>query len=91
MNASASPKPASGPVFGLTCPILMTRLWAFAGIARSTAGAAIAASPTRAPAPISFRREMPERCNADDISFFGMWNLPCVMAGRVPVIRRSRL
>jgi hypothetical protein len=51
----------------------MTRLWAFAGIARSTAGAAIAASPTRAPAPITIRREMPEgRRNVGDILFFGM-------------------
>ena len=45
MKPSASPKPASGPVLGLTWPILMTRLCALAGITRSTAGAATAPRP----------------------------------------------
>jgi hypothetical protein len=58
MKPSASPKPASGPVRGLTCPILMTRLWALAGIDRSTAGAAMAPIP----ALTSVRRLTP--CNA---------------------------
>ncbi len=42
MKVSASPKPASGPVRGLTWPILIVRLWALTGVARSTAGAAMA-------------------------------------------------
>src|SRR5581483_1775033 len=45
MKASASPKPASGPVFGLTWPILITADCAFAGSMRSTAGAASAPMP----------------------------------------------
>src|SRR5262245_273874 len=45
MNVSASPKPASGPVFGLTCPILMTCDWASTGKTRRTAGAAITPKP----------------------------------------------
>src|SRR5215831_18223789 len=45
MKPSASPNPASGPVRGLTWPILMTRLCAFAGMRRSTAGAASAPMP----------------------------------------------
>src|SRR5271156_5938208 len=45
MKPSASPKPASGPVFGLTWPTLMVFDWALAGIARSTAGATIVPSP----------------------------------------------
>src|SRR5215475_12547895 len=61
MKPSASPKPASGPVFGLTWPILMTRLWALAGITRSTAGAAMAPRPERT----SIRREMPELKSCD--------------------------
>src|SRR5262249_24189003 len=61
MKPSASPKPASGPVFGLTCPILMTRLCELAGITRSTAGAAMAPRPART----SVRREMPEFKSCD--------------------------
>src|SRR6266849_687501 len=45
MKPSASPNPASGPVRGLTWPILMTRLCAFAGMTRNTAGAASAPMP----------------------------------------------
>src|SRR6188508_3464761 len=45
MNGSASPNPASGPVFGLTWPILMTLACALAELALSSAGAAIAAAP----------------------------------------------
>src|SRR5262249_31113430 len=55
MKLSASPKPASGPVFGLTWPILMVRLCALAGITLSTAGAATAPMPAT-----SARREIPE-------------------------------
>src|SRR6266498_2786286 len=61
IKLSASPKPASGPVLGLTWPILMTRLWALAGMIRSTAGAATAPRPART----SVRREMPERRSCD--------------------------
>src|SRR5919198_1439164 len=45
MKLSASPKPARGPVFGLTWPILIARLCAFTGITLSTAGAAMAPRP----------------------------------------------
>ncbi len=45
MNSSASPKPASGPVLGLTWPILMTLACALAELALSSAGAAMAAAP----------------------------------------------
>src|SRR5215831_3806370 len=45
MKPSASPKPASGPVFGETCPILMICDCAFAGTALRTAGAAKAPRP----------------------------------------------
>src|SRR3954467_14402501 len=45
MNSSASPKPASGPVRGLTWPILITLAWALAEFALSSAGAAITAAP----------------------------------------------
>src|SRR6188472_2865634 len=45
MNGSASPKPASGPVFGLTWPILITLACALAELALSSAGAAMAAAP----------------------------------------------
>src|SRR6185437_1825309 len=45
MNGSASPKPASGPVRGLTSPILIARDCAFAGMTRRMAGAATAAMP----------------------------------------------
>src|SRR5689334_8819873 len=45
MKGSASPKPASGPVRGLTSPILTARDCAFAGMTRRTAGAATAAMP----------------------------------------------
>src|SRR5262245_37191628 len=60
MKLSASPKPASGPVFGLTWPILMVRLCALTGITLSTAGAAMAPRPvvTRA------RREILD-CSVD--------------------------
>src|SRR6185312_16051497 len=44
MNGSASPKPASGPVFGLTWPTLMTLACALAELALSNAGAAITAA-----------------------------------------------
>src|SRR6266852_8042332 len=52
----------------------MTRLWAFAGITRSTAGAEIAPRPARSPAPTTTRREIPERRRnfGGDVSFFGM-------------------
>src|SRR5262249_3482006 len=46
MKVSASPKPASGPVRGLTWPILIARDCALAGMTRSTAGAATAPRPT---------------------------------------------
>src|SRR5262249_54472936 len=65
MKVSASPKPASGPVLGLTCPILMTRLWAYSGVVRNTAGA----PRTPMPAPISLRRETPA---CDEVSLFPM-------------------
>src|SRR5664279_5255718 len=54
MKPSASPKPASGPVRGLTWPILMVAVCACAGSTRSTAGAA------RAPMPVltKVRREI---------------------------------
>ena len=42
MKPSASPKPASGPVFGLTWPILMAFDCALAGTTRRMAGAASA-------------------------------------------------
>src|ERR1700688_3756334 len=45
MKLSASPKPASGPVRGLTWPILMAFDCAWAGIARNTAGIASAPRP----------------------------------------------
>src|SRR5665647_3501903 len=45
MKPSASPKPASGPVFGLTWPILMVAVCACAGMAPNRAGAAIAPMP----------------------------------------------
>src|SRR5690242_12012730 len=45
MKPSASPKPASGPVLGLTWPILITADCASAGSTRSTAGAATAPKP----------------------------------------------
>src|SRR5512146_1193115 len=45
MKPSASPKPASGPVFGETWPILITADCACAGMARRTAGAANAPRP----------------------------------------------
>src|SRR6185436_18372033 len=45
MKVSASPKPASGPVLGLTWPILMTLAWALAELAPSSAGAATTAAP----------------------------------------------
>ncbi len=45
MKVSASPKPASGPVRGLTWPILMTLAWALAELALNSAGVAIAAAP----------------------------------------------
>src|SRR4051812_14363449 len=45
MKPSASPKPASGPVLGLTWPILMIADCASAGSTRSTAGAATAPKP----------------------------------------------
>src|SRR5581483_10148299 len=45
MKPSDSPKPASGPVFGLTWPILIAFDCALAGITCSTAGAAIAPRP----------------------------------------------
>src|SRR5258708_39806940 len=53
MKVSASPKPASGPVRGLTLPILIARDCAFAGMVRSTDGAATAPRP----ALTSVRRE----------------------------------
>src|SRR5882724_2229281 len=56
MKPSASPKPASGPVFGLTWPILMTLACALAELAPSSAGAATIAAPDL----ISVRRLM--RC-----------------------------
>src|SRR5262245_348623 len=46
MKVSASLKPASGPVRGLTCPILMTRACPRAAPGPSSAGAAMAAAPT---------------------------------------------
>src|SRR5712672_1688534 len=61
MKVSASPKPASGPVRGLTWPILMARDCALAGMTRSTAGAATAPMP----ALTSVRRES----GRDDESF----------------------
>src|SRR5882762_10331430 len=61
MKVSASPKPASGPVRGLTWPILIARDCALAGMARSTAGAATAPMPTLT----SVRRES----GRDDESF----------------------
>src|SRR5882757_5353951 len=45
IKVSASPKPASGPVRGLTWPILITLAWALAELALNSAGAAIAAAP----------------------------------------------
>src|SRR5712672_3601836 len=45
MKVSASPKPASGPVRGLTWPILIARDWAWAGMPRNTAVAATAPRP----------------------------------------------
>src|SRR5215471_7336023 len=56
MKPSASPNPASGPVLGLTWPILIARLCAFAGMTRSTAGAASAPMP----AFTTLRRETAE-------------------------------
>ena len=44
-SVSASPKPASGPVRGLTWPILMTLACALAELALSSAGMAMAAAP----------------------------------------------
>src|SRR5215475_6634234 len=61
MKLSASPKPASGPVRGLTWPILMARLWAWTGMTRSTAGAATAPRP----ALTSVRRSTPPDCGCD--------------------------
>src|SRR4029077_6045724 len=61
MKVSASPKPASGPVRGLTWPILIARDCAFAGMTRNTAGAATAPRP----ALTSVRRES----GRDDESF----------------------
>src|ERR1700681_468400 len=57
MKASASPKPASGPVFGLTWPILMARDCALAGMTRSTAGAATAPRAVPSPALTKVRRD----------------------------------
>src|SRR5215470_7147224 len=76
MNPSASPKPASGPVRGLTCPILITRLWALAGITPSTAGAAMA--------PTSVRREIP------NVSL-GMWISLVASSSYCSGVARTRL
>src|ERR1700730_12552170 len=45
MKPSASPTPASGPVLGLTWPILITRLWAYAGVTPTTASTAMGPQP----------------------------------------------
>src|SRR5215471_5722313 len=65
MKLSASPKPASGPVRGLTWPILTARLCALAGMMRSTAGAATAPRP----ALTSVRRD--SASGRDVASFMG--------------------
>src|SRR5262249_47439509 len=73
MKLSASPKPASGPVRGLTWPILMVRLCASAGMTRSTAGAATAPRP----ALPSVRRD--SASGRDEASFMG--HLPGILLG----------
>src|SRR5690242_9828328 len=84
MKPSASPKPASGPVFGLTCPILMVRLWALAGITRNTAGAVMA--------PISVRREMLESgCDVGTESFGMCVSLLVTTPGSASAIACARL
>src|SRR2546423_6744737 len=87
MKPSASPNPASGPVLGLTWPILITRLWACAGITRSTVGTAMAPNPVR----MTLRREMgePSRRFADACST-GMEFLRRVRV-RMLVIVQARL
>jgi hypothetical protein len=78
MKGSASPKPASGPVRGLTWPILMTLAWALAELAPSSAGMAIAAAPDL----INVRRLMNFRPDMK-----ASLDPTPVMAGLVPAIR----
>src|SRR4029078_2881594 len=99
MNGSASPKPARGPVFGLTWPILITFACALAELALSSAGLAMAAAPGLIivrrsiirfiSASLSFRPHPEEARSA--VSKDGQHTQPLLRAHRVSLSPRRTL